>query len=154
MIQIINDILTIIGLTTVALVLPCLIITGVQHLLLFVLKQSGKLINANTKARYSGIYIPNYIKKLRCVIPQFTNKGVIKPTCPIPNLENRDSQILIHDATNIIKSPITKLEKSPSKQASHTETLPQEKKGNQPNANKTKKNYAKVLTALKFCDII
>ncbi len=137
MIKIVNDILTIVGLLVVAQVVSILIISAISYLLRLFTRPSGVDSNNDTNQRQSCIYIPNYIKKLGSMIPQFTNKTIVKTSHRVPYLNNCEQQPLVKNIPDVINSPITKLEESPSNQTSHIDNLPQGKEGNQPNANST-----------------
>jgi len=130
MIKILNDILTIVGLFVVAQIISILLISTISYLFRVFAKPSGMETNNQTKQRESSIYIPNYIKKLGGMIPQFTNKTCIKTTHTVPDLKDGEYQPLVKDIPDIINSPITEFKESPSDNSRHANNLPQEKYAN------------------------
>jgi hypothetical protein len=129
MIKVVNDILAIIGLLVVAQIVSTLLISFSTYLCRLFTKRFVIDSNHQSNKRQSCIYIPNYIKKLGGMIPQITDKTIIKPTIKIPNLEDCKYQPLVKDIPDIINSPISKSDESPAKQSPHAQTLPQEKQG-------------------------
>lgn len=123
MIECANGVLIIIGLLTVATLISCVVITCFQRLYLLITKHLGKSVDEQTKARYSGIYVPGYIKKLRRIIPKPTDNRGIKSARPVPYLENGQNKINGQDAADILNSPISEFDKSPADKSSHTENL-------------------------------
>lgn len=106
--KIINMILTIIGLFVIASASASLVITmGIkllskvkQTLSPMESKQTRESMNDNCESGQSCIYIPNYIKKLRCFIPQLKKTRYIKPTKQIPDLKDGDAYPYIEKDDN------------------------------------------------------
>jgi hypothetical protein len=136
-VYIINNILTIIGLIAVALFLPCVIISVGTWLWRRFAKPTTESMDDKGKTSQTSIYIPQYIKKLGYMSPQLIKNCFVHTSKNTPNPKYEKNKVLVEHALNVINSPITEFEESPSGKPLHPDTLAQEKNSCQPKVNDT-----------------
>jgi hypothetical protein len=103
---IVNGVLTIIGLITVATIIANLvthILSNIFH------KMSVKPMNNYCQNRQTNVNVPNYIKEQGNVIPQLINKGYISITQLTSDTDNTNGNKLPNNPFYIIYRPLYKL---------------------------------------------
>jgi hypothetical protein len=101
--NIVNGILVIIGLLTVAIIFARLVAKVIWKI--FSKQSSRQQANNQRKKRDAGVNPPNDIEEQGKFTPPLTNKRSICPTNPIPNLKYRNNYPLSEYSSNVVNRP-------------------------------------------------